>query len=125
MMEQSAAVNVAYQHLRDPFRRAEHLVQLQFGTRPIDQPRAGLPASQLFEFMELREQLESDAAAGVPTEKLLAPVRILLETRLQLFGAKLDTGGIDSAIAQTELDILRTYRSIIRDFESQGRLAQR
>ena len=60
--ELSAAVNEAYNTLRDPFTRAEHLLALEGG------PSAGehkqMPPAFLAEMLDLREQLELARGAG-------------------------------------------------------------
>ena len=65
-LELSAALNEAYNTLRDPFARAEHLLALEGG------PSAGehrqMPPAFLAEMLDLREQLE--AARGVGGNKL-------------------------------------------------------
>ncbi len=61
-MELSAATNEAYNTLRDPFTRAEHLLALEGG------PSAGehkqMPPAFLAEMLDLREQLEAARGAG-------------------------------------------------------------
>src|SRR4051794_8179377 len=55
-LEASAALNEAYAVLRDPFRRAEHLLQLEGG--PTAAELKGMPAIFLEEMLELRMQIE-------------------------------------------------------------------
>ena len=61
-LELSAALNEAYNTLRDPFARAEYLLGIEGG------PSAGehkqVPPAFLAEMLELREQLEEARAAG-------------------------------------------------------------
>lgn len=61
-LELSAAVNEAYNTLRDPFARAEHLLALEGG------PSAGeyrdMPMVFLAEMLDLREQIETARQSG-------------------------------------------------------------
>lgn len=60
-MELSAELNQAYTALRDPFRRAEHLLELLGGPTAAEQKQ--MPAAFLMEMLEAREQVE-EATAG-------------------------------------------------------------
>jgi molecular chaperone HscB len=64
-LDLSAAVNEAYNTLRDPFARAEHLLMLEGG------PGAGehkqMPPAFLAEMLEAREQIE-EARVGCPDD---------------------------------------------------------
>ena len=60
----AAALNEAYATLRDPFRRAEHLLGLRGGAGASDDKT--LPPAFLMEMLELREAIE--AAKGLPAE---------------------------------------------------------
>src|SRR3954468_17799076 len=55
-MEESSRLNEAYATLRDPFRRAEYLLQLLGGPRAAEVSAA--PPEFLEEMMELRERVE-------------------------------------------------------------------
>lgn len=55
-MEASAALNEAYAVLRDPFRRAEHLLQLRGG--PSASEMKDMPVEFLEEMLELRMTIE-------------------------------------------------------------------
>lgn len=55
-LETSAALNEAYAVLRDPFRRAEHLLQLEGGPTAAD--LKDMPAAFLEEMLELRMEIE-------------------------------------------------------------------
>ncbi len=61
-LELSAAVNEAYNTLRDPFARAEHLLALEGGPSAAEQKQ--VPPAFLAEMLDLREQLETARAAG-------------------------------------------------------------
>lgn len=58
----SAAVNEAYTTLKDPFRRAEHLLALLGGPTATDVK--DIPPAFLMEMMDLREEIERADAAG-------------------------------------------------------------
>jgi molecular chaperone HscB len=55
-LELSAALNEAYGALRDPFRRAEYLLQLEGGPSPSEMKE--MPAVFLEEMLELRMEIE-------------------------------------------------------------------
>lgn len=61
-MELSAALNTAYTVLRDPFRRADYLLQLLGGPSAAEHKQ--MPPDFLAEMLECREQLEQ--ARGQP-----------------------------------------------------------
>ncbi|MCI0702674.1 MAG: Fe-S protein assembly co-chaperone HscB [Planctomycetia bacterium] len=63
-LELSAAVNEAYNTLRDPFARAEHLLALEGG--PTASEHKQIPQAFLAEMLDAREQIE--ATRGVPGE---------------------------------------------------------
>lgn len=64
-LELSAALNEAYNTLRDPFARAEYLLTLEGG--PSAAGHKQMPAAFLAEMLELREQVE-EARAGCPDD---------------------------------------------------------
>lgn len=55
-LESSAALNEAYAILRDPFRRADYLLQLEGGPTAADMKE--MPAAFLEEMLELRMEIE-------------------------------------------------------------------
>lgn len=63
-LELSAAVNEAYNTLRDPFPRAEHLLALEGG--PTASEHKQVPPAFLAEVLEAREEVEQ--ARGKPAE---------------------------------------------------------
>lgn len=69
-LELSAAVNEAYNTLRDPFARAEHLLSLEGG--PTAAEHKQMPPAFLAEMLELREELEAARGAGGPKLDALA-----------------------------------------------------
>ena len=62
-LELSAAVNEAYNTLRDPFARAEYLLTLEGGPSAAEHKQ--MPAAFLAEMLELRERVEEARAGGV------------------------------------------------------------
>jgi molecular chaperone HscB len=69
-LELSAAVNEAYNTLRDPFTRAEHLLALEGG--PGAAEHRDVPAAFLGEMLDLREELETARGNPAATERLAA-----------------------------------------------------
>src|SRR5437764_8803849 len=63
-LELSAAVNEAYNTLRDPFTRAEHLLALEGGPTAAESKQ--MPPAFLAEMLDAREEIEH--ARGNPTE---------------------------------------------------------
>jgi molecular chaperone HscB len=61
-LELSAAINEAYNTLRDPFARAEHLLALEGG--PSASEHKQMPPAFLAEMLDLREQIELARGAG-------------------------------------------------------------
>lgn len=69
-LELSAAVNEAYNTLRDPFTRAEYLLLLEGGPTATEQRQ--VPPAFLAEMLELREQVEEARAGGEAAVTALA-----------------------------------------------------
>ena len=61
-LELSAAVNQAYNILRDPFTRADHLLGLEGGPSAAEHKQ--VPQAFLAEMLDLRERLEDAKSAG-------------------------------------------------------------
>lgn len=76
-LELSSALNEAYNNLRDPFLRAEHLLALEGGPSAAEHKQ--VPPAFLAEMLEAREELE--AAKSSPAE---------LERLERAFGARFD-----------------------------------
>lgn len=67
-MERSSAINVAYQTLRDPVKRAEYLVKLGGIDLNSSEPEHGAPTPDqafLISMLDLREELEQAQASGL------------------------------------------------------------
>jgi molecular chaperone HscB len=67
-LELSSAINQAYQVIREPFARADYLLQLEGG--PSASETAEMPTSFLAEVLELREQIEELKASNNTSSKL-------------------------------------------------------
>jgi molecular chaperone HscB len=103
-LDLSASLNDANAVLRDPFRRAEYLIQLEGGPTAADLKE--MPVAFLEEMLELRMAIEEikgspDSLAFAAMERQLAQRR---ETLLQQFGAGFDR---DSADSPRDLKTLR------------------
>jgi molecular chaperone HscB len=70
----AAAVNEAYTILKDPFRRAEHLLGLLGG--PTASEVKDIPPAFLMEMMDLREEIERADAAGKARHEAAAKERL-------------------------------------------------
>lgn len=68
-IRRSEMVNDAYETLKNPLRRAEHLLELQ-GLFPLVEDAVAPPAL-LMEIMELREQLEDAASDGASLARVV------------------------------------------------------
>jgi molecular chaperone HscB len=71
-LEQTTLLNDAYRTLKDPARRAEHLLQLR-GVKPMDDFK--MPPDFLEQALEDREQLLEAKQNGVPLEPLAQGIR--------------------------------------------------
>ena len=67
-LELSAAVNEAYNTLRDPFSRAEHLLALEGG--PSTGEHKQMPPAFLAEMLEAREEIEQSRGKLAEVERL-------------------------------------------------------
>jgi molecular chaperone HscB len=92
----TAELNQGYRVLRDPMRRAEHLVLVRGGR--IDENAKGEPAF-LMEMMEQREALAEARAAGdeAAIAKMAGEMRARRGQGLSALGAALDAGQTDRA----------------------------
>lgn len=125
-LELSAAVNEAYNTLRDPFTRAEHLLALEGG--PSASEHKQMPGPFLAEMLELREQLESARGTGGNRLDELAAdfdrrYTALLETVGELFGryeATADSSERANLLKQVRasLNAAKYVRGLIRDLHS-------
>jgi molecular chaperone HscB len=70
----SQLVNEAYEALKSPLARAEHLLALQ-GIAVNSEEQKDVPAALLMEMMELRERLEEAAGEGVALAAVVAEIK--------------------------------------------------
>jgi len=110
----AAALNEAYVTLRDPFRRAEHLLKWLGG--PGASEDKNLPPAFLMEMLELREEIES--AKGTPAD--VARIETALMARTAALEATLpalfDAGNLP--VIRRELNCVRYLTGLIRDLHS-------
>jgi len=125
-LEKSIAVNDAYRVLRDPARRAAHLLE----QRGIDLGESGahgagrfLPQEFLLEVMELRETFDEARAARdfARVERLKQSVKKQRDETLDALAAAFDADDVEGAARQ--LSIIRYYDRFlgeVRAFEDQA-----
>ena len=108
-MEMSAALNEAYAVLRDPFQRAEHLLQLEGG--PSASEMKATPASFLEETLQLRMAIEEIREAGPDSPALLAMDKGLVDRREKLLN---EVGRIFERLNQEDRPVqLKEIRQIL------------
>ena len=121
-LELSAALNEAYATLRDPFRRAEYLLQLEGGPSAVE--LKAMPASFLEEMLELRMAIEEikenpDSPEFAAMEKQLAERREIL---LQDFGSRFALTSNDRVRGLKEmrqiLNATKYVQGLIRDLHA-------
>jgi molecular chaperone HscB len=78
-LQASAALNEAYAILREPFRRAEYLLQVEGGPSAADVKQ--MPAAFLEEMLELRERIEDVKAVTDPDRSGRANLELRLAQR--------------------------------------------
>lgn len=105
----TAAVNEAYITLKDPFRRAEHLLGLMNGPKATDVK--DIPPAFLMEMMDLREEIErADAADKVRHE---ADAKKRLETIFAGLVSLFDRGEL--VAVRKQLNAAKYLKGILRD----------
>jgi molecular chaperone HscB len=127
-LELSAAVNEAYNTLRDPFTRAEHLLALAGG--PSASEHKQMPPAFLAEMLDLREQLETARKVGGARLSELGAdfdrrYNEILATVRELFG-RFESSAADSAVCadtlkqvRASLNAAKYVRGLIRDLRSE------
>ena len=129
-LELSAALNEAYNTLRDPFLRADYLLRLAGGPSAAEQKQ--MPPAFLAEMLEAREQVEEARAASSPCSGKLVELQdefagryegLLAEVSQQF--AKLDAMPVDAANRAKLLIEIRALlnaskyvRGLIRDLNA-------
>jgi molecular chaperone HscB len=89
-LELSAAVNEAYNTLRDPFTRAEYLLGLEGG--PTAGEHKQVPPAFLAEMLEARERVEEVRAAGSPCGLAAVELRDEFDAQYAAFLAAVAAG---------------------------------
>lgn len=123
-MEWSASLNEAYTTLRDPFRRAEYLLQLENGPSAAEEKE--MPAAFLEEMLELRMSIEEikDAPESAEFEAMAGQLRERRESLLRDVGQRLDqqeTGGVGPADLRQIRQLLNATKfvqGLIRDLHA-------
>ncbi|CAK0771946.1 (Fe-S) cluster biosynthesis co-chaperone HscB [Gammaproteobacteria bacterium] len=117
-VERAAAVNGAYQILRDPVRRARYLLSLR-GVETQEEGNTIMDPAFLMEQMELREQLGEVPETSDPVNVLAALKARLQERRTALLGelgAYLSTDTAESLVLAAErVRRLRFFDRLIQD----------
>jgi len=123
----AASLNDAFDALRDPFKRAEYLMQRAGGARSSEDKR--LPPGFLVEMMELRESLDEAHASGA-TDRVEQSRRELESRRAEsvrklgeLFRALAASGPDRQQTLQSlreELNVVNYLNSLRRDLLGRG-----
>lgn len=110
----AAAVNEAYTTLKDPFRRAEHLLALLGG--PTAAEVKDIPPAFLMEMMDLREEIERADAAGKARHEAAAKKRldVIFTGLIPLFDQALANPAARTAIRK-ELNAAKYLKGLLRD----------
>lgn len=110
----AAAVNEAYTTLKDPYRRAEHLLALFGG--PSATEVKDIPPAFLMEMMDLREEIERADAAGKARHETEAKKR--LEAVFAGLARLFDSAEANSATRlaiRKELNAAKYLKGLLRD----------
>ncbi|WP_157369280.1 Fe-S protein assembly co-chaperone HscB [Zavarzinella formosa] len=117
-VELSAALNEAYQTLRDPFKRSEYLLSLAGG--PTASEARDIPADFLDEMLDLRMEigaLKPETPAAEAMEKQLTTRR---DTMLEQVGQILDTSDSPACLKQArrQLNAVKYVANLLRDLRA-------
>ena len=120
-LQSSAGLNEAYITLKDPFRRAEYLLQLLGG--PTVQTEKNLDQAFLMEMMELRERIEEAQSTGNTQELSSLENELLTRQSTQLDHiagqfAKLESTPDPNPVLvaiRRNLNAVKTIQSLLRD----------
>ena len=111
----SAALNDAYATLRDPFRRAEHLLLLLGG--PSAKDDKSLPPAFLMEMLELREVIETAKESPTEVARIEADLLARTDTLEQSLGTFFQEADARISIRR-ELNCVRYLSGLLRDLHS-------
>lgn len=109
----SAALNESYKLLRDPFRRADHLVTLLGGPSADDEKQAD-PAF-LEEMLELRMRIEEAKSDGATRDQMRQELTARRDHLLNEVGANLDGPSPDLKSARRQLNAAKYVIGLLRD----------
>lgn len=112
-VELSSRLNEAYATIKEPFRRADYLLQLAGAPSAADMK--AMPAAFLEEMLETRMAID-DLAPGSPEaaameETLAAKLQAMLDD----VGARLDGESPDLASARQALNAVKYVQNLLRD----------
>jgi molecular chaperone HscB len=114
-LEQTTLLNDAYRTLKDPARRAEHLLQLR-GVQPMDDYK--MPPEFLEQAMEDREQLLEAKESGAPLEPLAQGIRAKMDAAMAEVEKLLaEVGEVHQARAAELLARMRYYARYLDEVE--------
>ena len=126
-LELSAALNEAYNNIRDPFLRAEHLLALEGGPSAAEQKQ--VPPAFLAQMLDAREELEAARGNAAETERLERAFGEQLDKLLTDAAAGFDrlaalpAGAAERAnllgTIRGQLNAARYVRGLIRDLNSE------
>lgn len=123
-LELSAAVNEAYNTLRDPFTRAEHLLALEGGPSASEQKQ--MPPAFLAEMLDAREEIELARGNAAETERLSNTFTQRLDTLMNEVGGlfqQLESPAANKANVLLRvrglLNAAKYVRGLIRDLNSE------
>ena len=116
----SAEINQAYVTLKDPFRRAESLLQLLGGPSPGEQKE--MPPAFLMEMLELRERIElADLAERDSIEREISEREADLFAGISKMFERSQTPTVDPALLigiRRELNAAKYLRGLLRDLRN-------
>ena len=98
--EQSQLVNDAYETLKDPLARAEHLLALRGVIVNADDSR-DVPPMLLMEMMELRERLEESAQSGVALAGVVGEIKQQAGDSQRALATAFASDDLDAAAQET------------------------
>ncbi len=98
-VSRSRLVNDAYETLKNPLTRAEHLLELQ-GIHAIDDT-APVPPALLMEMMELRERI-AEAADGLALKAIVADIQAMVKANSVQLAAAFEAKDYAHAAEETQ-----------------------
>jgi molecular chaperone HscB len=116
----SAAINEAYATLKDPFRRAEALMELLGG--PNVNAQKEMPPAFLMEMLELRERIEqADTVEKAAIESELKEREGAIFDGIAELFAKCEPGSFEETLLisiRGELNVAKYLRGLLRDLRN-------